>query len=77
MRNAIDIQNKYQPLIYNYFIRYDADYFIGYNFLYRSILRIPDEAYPDVEKFLNNLSPLSDTYSDDLNNKTTITCSMV
>ncbi len=41
---------------YNYFIRYDNDFYLGYNFLYRSILKIPVEAFPEINYFLQMLS---------------------
>jgi uncharacterized protein len=37
---------------YNHFIPYDDQFYIGYNFLYRTIIRIPNEAYASVEKFM-------------------------
>ncbi len=40
---------------YNHFIPYDERFYIGYNFLYRTIIRIPNEAYPSVEKFMTLL----------------------
>lgn len=42
-----------KPSNYNYFIEYDEDYFVGYNSLYQSILRIPKGAYPIIEKFFH------------------------
>ncbi len=41
---------------YNYFVRYDDHNFLGYNFLYRSILRIPTEAFPAIDTFIRTLS---------------------
>ena len=37
---------------YNHFIQYDEQSYIGYNFLYRTIIRVPKEAYASVEKFM-------------------------
>jgi uncharacterized protein len=38
---------------YNYFVKYDEDNFIGYNFLYRSMMRIPADAFPIINELLN------------------------
>jgi len=37
---------------YNFFVKYDKDSYYGYNFLYRSIVRVPDRTYPAVQQFL-------------------------
>jgi uncharacterized protein len=45
----------WQASRYNHFIKYDAQSYVGYNFLYRSIIRIPAEAFRPVERFMTRL----------------------
>jgi hypothetical protein len=41
-----DIINNYKTSNYNWFVKYDNNSFFGYNFLNRSILRIPLDIFP-------------------------------
>lgn len=38
---------------YNHFIKYNEEYYIAYNFLYRSILKIPARAFQQIDALLN------------------------
>ncbi|SNQ62451.1 radical SAM/SPASM domain-containing protein [Candidatus Methanoperedens nitratireducens] len=57
---AASTTNNLKTSSYNYFIRYNDTNFFGYNFLYRSILRIPADAFPFVDQFLRGLSSKSE-----------------
>jgi uncharacterized protein len=48
-----NIESGLKASKYNYFVRYDEDNFIGYNFLYRSMLRIPVDAFSIIEELLS------------------------
>ncbi len=58
------LNNNLKASSYNYFIRYDNDNFFGYNFLYKTILRIPTDAFPYVNHFLHGLAPKSQFVDD-------------
>ncbi len=59
-----NLNNTSKASSYNYFIRYNDDNFFGYNFLYKTILRIPADASPYVNQFLHGLSPKSEHIED-------------
>jgi uncharacterized protein len=59
-----NLNNNLKASSYNYFIRYNNDNFFGYNFLYKTILRIPSDAFPYVNQFLHGLSPKSERVED-------------
>lgn len=56
--NTACSHKQYKASFYNYFVKYDDGY-IGFNFLYRSIIRIPEEAFPEINKFIASLSPIN------------------
>jgi uncharacterized protein len=54
--NKINSQKEYKASYYNHFIKYDDKYYFGFNLLYRSIIKIPNEAFQKIDNF-SSLSP--------------------
>jgi uncharacterized protein len=50
------MQTSPKPSRYNYFVDFDSRHAIGYNFLYRSILRLPNTVLDRVTQYLARLS---------------------
>ncbi len=57
--------NHLKASFYNHFTRYGDDNFFGYNFLYKSILRIPADAFPSIDQFLRGLSSKSERLEEE------------
>jgi len=69
---------QWLPSRYNYFVHYDQNTYYAYNLLYRSMIRIPNEAYPLVDQYLafhsrnrtdhdrSNVASLPDSWIDAL-----------
>ena len=53
---VINTTSQLKPSKYNYFVKYDDETYYGYNFLYRSILRIPTEVFAAIQLFLSDLA---------------------
>jgi len=52
----VSVAADVKPSKYNFFIKYDDETYYGYNFLYRSIVRIPSHAFGAVEQLLSTAS---------------------
>jgi uncharacterized protein len=45
--------SNFKPSKYNFFVKYDDESYYGYNFLYRSIVRVPVHAYAAVKQLIS------------------------
>lgn len=52
----VSVAADVKPSKYNFFIKYDDGTYYGYNFLYRTIVRIPSHAFSAVDQLLSAAS---------------------
>jgi uncharacterized protein len=52
--SSAKITNRLKPSNYNYFVHVTDDIVLGYNFIYRSIIRVPHESFSELNSLLNH-----------------------